>query len=127
MLRRLGLIALVVGLLSTTSLRGEENTASLFIIHFSTGPAWVVDKPFAEQPHAGAHSANLARLRKEGTVVLGARYADKGMIVLRADSEAQARAEIEKDKAVQEGTFAYTIAELRPFYDGCVSREPAQN
>ena len=51
---------------------------------------------------------------------MGARYADKGMIVLRAASEAAARAEIEADPGVVAGIFTFDVNELRVFYPGMV-------
>jgi uncharacterized protein YciI len=93
---------------------------SLFVVHFSAGPAWVADQPFPEQAGAKDHSANLKRLRDTGALVIGARYADQGMIVVKAASEEEARAEIAKDPMVASGTFAMTIAEFLPFYSGCV-------
>jgi uncharacterized protein YciI len=101
-----------------------QEPARLFVVHFSTGPAWLADKPFNEQPHSREHSQNLARLRSEGMLLLGARYADKGMIVLRAANEAAARAEIERDPAILAGIFVFEIALFQPFYEGCVSQKP---
>lgn len=98
----------------------------LFIVHFSIGPAWVAERPFSEQDHAREHSGNLRRLREEGALLLGARYGDQGMVILRSASEIAARAEIEMDAAVRAGVFTYEISELRPFFDGCVTREPVQ-
>jgi hypothetical protein len=92
----------------------------LFIIHFTTGPAWVDGKPFGEQLHAREHSANLQRLRARGSILIGARYGEIGMVILRAESEDRARAEIDQDPAVRSGIFKYTLSELRPFYTGCV-------
>jgi uncharacterized protein YciI len=91
-----------------------------FLVEYTTGPAWISDKPFPEQAHAADHSANLRRLRGEGTLVLGARHGDKGMVILRSGSEAAARAEVESDAAVASGVFVYTIEELRTFYGGCI-------
>jgi uncharacterized protein YciI len=92
----------------------------LFIVHFTTGPAWVEGKPFPEQAHAREHSANLQRLRGRGSILIGARYGETGMVILRAESEESARAEIDQDPAVKSGTFKYTLSALRPFYNGCV-------
>ena len=101
--------------------RSQEPPARLFIVHFSTGPAWDAAKSFNEQQHAQGHSQNLARLRREGALLIGARFADKGMIVLRSASEAAARAEIDKDPTVQARVFIYDIAPFQPFYEGCVT------
>jgi uncharacterized protein YciI len=106
--------------------RGEETgpSESLFLVELTTGPAWRAGEPFQVQPHAAAHSANLRRLREDGTLVLGARHGSKGMVILRSGSEAAARTEIEKDPAIAAGVFVYTIEALEPFYGGCV--EPPQ-
>ena len=92
----------------------------LFIVHFTTGPAWVEGKPFGEQLHAREHSANLQRLRGDQSILIGARYGETGMVILRAESEERARAEIDQDPAVRSGIFKYTLSELRPFYNGCL-------
>jgi hypothetical protein len=48
--------------------------------------------PAHEQSWFREHSANLRRLREDGSLVLGARYADKGLVVLSAVSEDEAHA-----------------------------------
>lgn len=97
-----------------------EAKQPLFIVQFTTGPAWVQGKAFGEQGHAREHSANLQRLRRDGSILVGARYADTGMVILRAESEDRARAEIDGDPAVRSGIFVYTLSELHPFFGGCV-------
>jgi len=98
----------------------------LFLVQFSLGPAWVAGKPPQEQPGFKEHGANLKRLRDDGKIVLGARYADKGMVVLRFASEPEARAEMTADPGVQAGSFTFELFELRPFYDGCLARAAPQ-
>ena len=118
--------ALAAGALILIGLNGMlpgQETASeskLYIVHFTTGPAWKQDRPFAEQEGANEHSRNMQRLRREGKILFGARYADKGMVILRVASEKEAREEIERDPAMSSGVFRYEIAELHPFYEGCV-------
>lgn len=113
---------LVFALAGGSALAAEDPPPadSLYIIEFTTGPGWVMGKPFAEQPYAADHSANLHRLREQGILVLGARHGTKGMVVLRIASEEAARAEIERDPAVKAGVFSYTIEEFKPFYGGCI-------
>ena len=94
---------------------------ALFIVTFSTGPAWTAGKPPAEQPAFAEHGANLHRLRREGVIALGARYGDKGMVVARFPDEAAARAAFAADPGIKAGTFTFELAELRPFFDGCVA------
>jgi len=90
----------------------------LFAVTFTTGPAWDAAKPPAEQAHFREHSANLARLRREGLLLLGARYADKGFIVLRAESEEAVRAQLAQDPSVAAGVFNAQIDAFNPFYHG---------
>lgn len=97
-----------------------------FLVVFSLGPQWLAGKPPGEQPSFREHGQNLKRLRDAGRIVLGARYADKGMIVLRAESEAAARAELEADPGVRAGIFTFDLNELRVFYDGYLGRPAAK-
>lgn len=110
---------------STSAKESEPTKAKLLIVHFSVGPSWSAEKPPHEQTSFRDHGRNLKRLRDEGRIVLGARYSDKGMIVLRAESEERARAEMSADPGVRAGIFTFELFELRPFYDGCLSAEPA--
>ncbi|MGL6290003.1 MAG: YciI family protein [Silanimonas sp.] len=93
---------------------------ALFAVEFTVGPGWDAAKPPGEQAHFAAHSANLRALRDAGQLVLGARYGDTGLVVLRAADEAEARSWIERDPAVEHGTFAFALNRFSPFYGGCV-------
>ena len=97
-------------------------TETLFVLHYSTGPAWIQDRPFLDQSYAAEHSRNLSRLRDEGMILVGARYADRGMLVLRAVDEAVVREQIEMDPMVAESVFVYDVYPLSVFYEGCVER-----
>jgi uncharacterized protein YciI len=94
--------------------------AKLFAVEFRTGPAWDANKQPQDQLHFREHSANLKRLRDAGRLLVGARYSDKGLIVLSAATEAEARAEIAKDPTVQAKVFAYEIHPFMVFYSGCL-------
>jgi hypothetical protein len=100
--------------------QAAEAKVPLFAVEFRTGPKWDTSKPAQEQLHFKEHSANLKRLRDAGSLKLGARYSDKGLIVLAAASEEQARGEIEKDPTVQAQVFAYELHPFNVFYSGCV-------
>jgi len=93
-----------------------------FLVQFTVGPAWVPDKAPHEQAHFAEHSANLKRLRTEGKLLLGGRYADKGIIIVRGSSESEVRAELDQDPSVAKGTFIAVVYPFAPFYDGCVER-----
>ncbi len=58
-------------------------TDSLFIVIYTVGAAWDASKQPNEQLYFKEHSANLSALRKQGVIKAGARFADKGMIVLQ--------------------------------------------
>jgi hypothetical protein len=103
----------------------RQSAPSLFAVEFRIGPKWDASKAPHEQAGFGEHSANLKRLRDSGALLLGARYADKGFIVLAAGSEAAARGEIEVDPSVRNQVFAYDIHEFRVFYPGCVEKASA--
>lgn len=119
---RLLVLVLLVGVHAGSALGAESAGLAepLYVVEFTTGPAWQADKPFHEQAHAVDHSANLRRLREQGILVLGARHGAKGMIVLRTSSEEAAHSEIDQDPAVSAGVFSYTIEEFKPFFGGCV-------
>lgn len=97
---------------------------SLFIVTYTTGPTWDASKPPGEQVHFKEHSANLGAMRKEGLIKFGARYADKGMIVVAAKSFAAAKERILADPGVVSGLFKATIDRLQPFYSGCIEKTP---
>jgi uncharacterized protein YciI len=90
--------------------------AKLFAVEFKTGPKWVAEKAPQEQEYFADHSANLRKLREAGSLVLGARYSDKGLIVLSAETEAAARAMIDQDPSVANGVFRYELHAFRVFY-----------
>lgn len=93
-----------------------------FLVEFTTGEAWVAEKPAHEQAYFAEHSANLKRLRSEGKLILGGRYSDKGIIIVKGASADAVRAEIDKDLSVANGTFKAVVHPFSPFYDGCVER-----
>jgi uncharacterized protein YciI len=94
----------------------QTQPPALFIVNFETGPNWDQSRPPAEQPSFREHSANLNRLRKASLIVFGARYAEIGMIFLKAESLGAAKAVIDADPGVRAGIFIYRIAPLNVFY-----------
>ncbi|MFN0159441.1 MAG: hypothetical protein ACKVRP_15375 [Bacteroidota bacterium] len=67
---------------------------SLFVVLYTPGAGWDVNKPPHEQLHFGSHSKRLGALRKEQRIKFGARYADKGMLLLQAVSLEAAKASL---------------------------------
>jgi uncharacterized protein YciI len=94
-----------------------------FAVEFRTGPAWEGGKTPQEQKHFADHSANLRKLRSEGRIVLGGRYGDVGLVLLRATSENEARALV-ADPAVAAGVFVTAVAPWRAFMGGSVESSP---
>ncbi|MCI0707829.1 MAG: hypothetical protein L0Y80_10145 [Ignavibacteriae bacterium] len=90
------------------------------VVIFSTGPKWDHAKPFGEQQGASTHSKNLQRLRAEKLLTVGARYSDKGMVILEATTEADARAQFASDEMVRDSVFTMEVHKWSPFYKGCV-------
>ena len=94
--------------------------APLYAAVFKTGPKWDPAKTPNEQAFFRDHSANLAKLRAAGSIVLGARYADVGLVVVTAASEADARKLFEADPSISAGTFALEVHRFSVFYPGTV-------
>ena len=92
----------------------------LFAVEFRIGPKWDAAKKPHEQSHFREHSANLKRLRDSGTLLVGARYADKGFLVVAAESESDLRVQVDLDPSVQNQVFVYEIHPFLVFYPGCV-------
>ena len=98
----------------------------LFIVHLTTGSAWAKEKPAQEQAGFREHSQNLARMRNDGVLVVGARYkdsaADKGMLLIRAANVESVQAQFAGDPMIRDKLFALDIAAFQTFYEGFVTR-----
>lgn len=90
----------------------------LFAVEVKTGPNWDPAKPPNEQLRFGEHSAHLKKLRDSGVIVVGARYADKGLLVFSAASAAEVKALMEQDPSMAAGTFRYEVHDFNVFYPG---------
>jgi uncharacterized protein YciI len=98
----------------------------VYAVEIKVGPAWDSSKKPHEQSHFREHSANLKRLRDQGSLVLGARYSDKGLVILQAMSEQEAHAMMQQDPSVQGKVFVYEVHEFNVFYSGSVQTRPAR-
>lgn len=98
----------------------QREGGRLFAVEFRTGPNWDTSKKPNEQAHFREHSANLKRLRDQGHILVGARYSDKGFLVIAAESEPNVRALLETDPSIQNQVFAYEVHPFYVFYPGCV-------
>ena len=77
--------------------------AKLYAVVVRTGPSWDPARPAASQLHFKEHSANIRRLGTEGRLALGGRFGELGMMLVRAGSEAEARALFDADPSVAAG------------------------
>jgi uncharacterized protein YciI len=98
----------------------SASPSPLFAAIFKTGPKWDPAKAPGEQAFFREHSANLATLRAAGRIVMGARYADVGLVVVSAATEADARTLFEADPSIRAGTFALEVYRFSVFYPGMV-------
>jgi hypothetical protein len=90
----------------------------LYAIRLTTGPAWDAAKSPNEQTGMKEHSANIARLRREGTLVLGARFGELGLLVLRVPDEAAVQAALAPDPTIASGVFKTQVDVYAPFAHG---------
>lgn len=95
---------------------------SLYLVTYTTGSLWDNTKQAVDQPYFKDHSATLSKLRKEGIITAGARYADKGIIFIKAKSTTAARDLILTDPAVVNKLFTADIQKLSVFYEGCLEK-----
>ena len=119
-----GTVCLVFSLGAGGAVAQEGATGRLFAVEIRTGPAWDAARPAHEQAWFREHSAHLRKLREQGGLVLGARYADKGFIVLRAASADEARAMMDEDASIRHATFRYELHDFNVFYGGAVQPAP---
>ena len=90
----------------------------LFAIQVRKGSSWDEAKPPQAQAQFREHSAHLKRLREAGSLVMGARYSDIGLLVVSAENEAAARALMDGDPSVAAGTFSIEVHPFNVFYGG---------
>lgn len=96
----------------------------LFAVEIKVGPKWDQSKPPQEQALFKEHSANLRRMRDSGALVMGARYSDKGLVVVAAASAADVKAQMEQDPSFAAGTFVYEVHPFNVFYGGELKTRP---
>ncbi len=91
---------------------------NLFALRLTKGPAWDESKGPNEQAGMREHSANIGRMRREGALVLGARFGEVGLLVLRVPDEAAVQAQLAPDPAVAGGVFKMQVDVFAPFAHG---------
>ena len=116
------LCVVLLGITAAVKAQTPNPLDSLFMVTYTVGSSWDTSKQPNEQLYFKEHSANLSKLRKEGVIKVGARYADKGMIVISAESFATAKEIILSDIAVVNKLFVADIQKLNVIYEGCLER-----
>jgi len=106
----------------STHLVYSQSTDSLYAVTYTVGPLWDMTKGPNEQPYFKEHSARLGQLRKDGVIKAGARFGEKGLIVITATSLIAAKEIIVADVAVINKLFNAEVEKLNIFYDGCLER-----
>lgn len=90
----------------------------LFAVRLTKGLAWDEAKTPNDQAGMREHSANIARMRREGVLVLGARFGELGLLVLRVPDEAAVQAQLAADPAIASGLFKVQVDVFSPFAHG---------
>lgn len=109
-----------LGFASVSSIGKKADAPRYFVITYETGPAWDQAKEPQDQAYFKEHSAFLKTLRTEKKSHIGGRYADKGMLIVSAADENEARRLLEGDASVSHGTFKAGVDELYLFQAGCL-------
>jgi uncharacterized protein YciI len=97
-----------------------EPNLPLFAVEIKVGSKWDQSKPPLEQQYFREHSANMKRLRDSGNLIMGARYADRGLVILAAQSEEEARAMLDADPSIKAEVFKYELHDFSVCYSGTV-------
>lgn len=96
----------------------------LFAVEIKVGPKWDSSKPPQDQAYFREHSAHLRRLRDSAHLLVGARYSDKGLIVITATDVASVKALLDADPSFAAGTFVYEVHPMNVFYPGELKARP---
>jgi hypothetical protein len=91
---------------------------TFFAVEIRIGAKWDHSKAAHEQLYFGEHSANLKRLRDAGSLIAGARYGDKGLVILAAATQELAEAMMDDDPSIGAEVFQYEIHPMNVFYPG---------
>jgi uncharacterized protein YciI len=119
----LATVALACALAQTPAETPAGKAGEVYALVFRTGPAWDKAKAPGEQPFFAEHSKNLRDLRSEGRLVMGGRFSDVGLVLVRAATLDEARALLDRDPSVKNGTFQAEAHPFRAFMPGCVGTE----
>jgi hypothetical protein len=122
----LSLLFLWIAVMTGGHAQSVADSSSYYVVTYTTGSAWNAEKSAQEQLYFKEHSAHLVKLRKEKIIVAGARYGEKGMIIIRAGTLPSAMTLIFSDVALKNNLFAAQIEALQVFYPGCLELLPSR-
>jgi ketosteroid isomerase-like protein len=115
-------LAALLGLVLASVLAAQTPQSTpapkMFAVRLTTGPAWDAARPPNDQAGMREHSANVARMRREGVLVLGARFGEVGLLVLRVPDAAAAAAQFGPDPTIATGVFRLQVDAFTPFAHG---------
>ena len=117
-------VAATSGIAQLQQTAAIEQNLPLFAVEIKVGSKWDQSKPPQEQQYFREHSANLKRLRDAGTLIMGARYSDKGLVILAAQTEEEAKAMMDVDPSIKGDVFKYELHPFGVFYSGSVNQRP---
>ncbi|MDP3747065.1 MAG: YciI family protein [Phenylobacterium sp.] len=129
---RPALAASILALAATPAMAQPATPATIptiYVIHYKTGPAWLVGKPLRDQP-MGPHGAYMRKLFAEGRMLAAGPTVDAegavplvdgGVILLRAASLDEAKAVMAADPAITAGLF---VGEVRTWRVAFSKGEP---
>jgi uncharacterized protein YciI len=117
-------IAATSGIAQVRQTAAIEQNLPLFAVEIKVGSKWDQSNPPQEQQYFREHSANLKRLRDAGNLIMGARYSDKGLVILAAQTEEEAKAMMDVDPSIKGDVFKYELHPFGVFYSGSVNQRP---
>ncbi|MBX2965753.1 MAG: hypothetical protein KF845_06380 [Cyclobacteriaceae bacterium] len=98
----------------------SKDNYEYFVVLYTIGENWDTTRQAHEQLYFKEHSLHLSELRRSEKISIGGRYSDKGMIIVKAKNEGEAKNLVAKDEAIQNKIFKAEIFPFKPFYNGCI-------
>lgn len=117
-------VAAMSGIAQVQQTAAIEQNLPLFAVEIKVGSKWDQSKLPQDQKYFREHSANLKRLRDAGNLIMGARYSDKGLVILAAQTEEEARAMLDVDPSIKGEVFKYELHPFVVFYSGSLNQRP---
>jgi len=92
-----------------------QDAKEAYALIYSAGPSWIAGKTIRDQPYQ-PHAEYLTQLHRDHRLAFAGLFPDgefKGLALVHADSEDQAKAMLARDPAIQSGLF---LGEIRRWY-----------